>query len=114
MMPKFKLQRRMRKYGNSIRRVESLVIVIKCALKDAPYLKTMLTYGYETGQIQVGDFVLSGIHLSADVGKYKMILRDQNSFIDLVAAVVINSLTEGAVQQKVNYQGKQTQLGNVF
>eukprot|EP00957_Ditylum_brightwellii_P162060 12338332-Ditylum_brightwellii.AAC.1 len=67
MMPKFKLQMRMCKYGNVRRRVESPFIVIKCVLKDAPYLKTMLTYGYEMGQIQVGEFVLSGIHLFADV-----------------------------------------------
>eukprot|EP00957_Ditylum_brightwellii_P193557 14739359-Ditylum_brightwellii.AAC.1 len=87
MMPKFTLQRRMRKYRSSIRRVESLVIVIKCAAKDAPYLKTMLTYGYKTGQIQVGELVPSGIHLSADVDMYKRMLRDQNSFIALVAAV---------------------------
>eukprot|EP00957_Ditylum_brightwellii_P136326 10396799-Ditylum_brightwellii.AAC.1 len=77
MMPKFTLQRRVRKYGNGIRRVESPVIVIKCAAKEAPYLKTLLTY--------------------------KRILRDQNSSIALVAAVVINCLTEEAVHQKVNY-----------
>eukprot|EP00957_Ditylum_brightwellii_P096874 7377707-Ditylum_brightwellii.AAC.1 len=75
MMPKFKLQRRMHKHGNGIRRVESPVIVIKYAAKDALYLKTMLAYGYEMGQIQVGEFVLSGIHLSAGVYTYKRILR---------------------------------------
>eukprot|EP00957_Ditylum_brightwellii_P147956 11266082-Ditylum_brightwellii.AAC.1 len=49
--PKFKLQMKMRNYGNGIQQVEAPVIVIKCALKDVPYLKTMFTYGYETGQI---------------------------------------------------------------
>eukprot|EP00957_Ditylum_brightwellii_P001307 102652-Ditylum_brightwellii.AAC.2 len=35
IVPKFKLQMGMGKYGNIIRRVEAPVIVIKCALKDA-------------------------------------------------------------------------------
>eukprot|EP00957_Ditylum_brightwellii_P128094 9769934-Ditylum_brightwellii.AAC.1 len=77
----------MRKYGNSVRQVEAPVIVIKCALKGTLYLKALLMYGYETGQITVGEFVPTGIHLSADVETYKRIFHDQNSFINSVAAV---------------------------
>eukprot|EP00957_Ditylum_brightwellii_P134211 10231846-Ditylum_brightwellii.AAC.1 len=62
----------------------------------------LLTYGYETGQITVGEFVPTGIHLSTDVDTYTRIQRDQNSFINSVTGVVINGLTEEAVRQKLH------------
>eukprot|EP00957_Ditylum_brightwellii_P151861 11564024-Ditylum_brightwellii.AAC.1 len=81
-MPKFKLQQGTKKYGNGTQRVKTPVIIIKNALQDAPYLKTLLNYRYEEGQITMGTFVPSGIHLTANVTMYKGLLRRQNSYLD--------------------------------
>eukprot|EP00957_Ditylum_brightwellii_P041696 3157677-Ditylum_brightwellii.AAC.1 len=77
IIPKFTLQLDMKKYGHETKCIEAPVIIIKCALKDVSYLKTLFTYGYKTGKITIGEFAPSGIHLSADVDMYKRILCDQ-------------------------------------
>eukprot|EP00957_Ditylum_brightwellii_P007598 575261-Ditylum_brightwellii.AAC.1 len=106
IVPSFKLQLGAQIYGNGINRVEAKVIVIKCIHKDAPYLKNMLNNGYETGQIPLGTFVPAGMHLSAEVAMYKRLLRQQNAYVNLIAAVPTNRITEKAVVQEINYRGQ--------
>eukprot|EP00957_Ditylum_brightwellii_P093245 7100611-Ditylum_brightwellii.AAC.1 len=48
MMPKFKPQQGTKKYDDGTQHVKAPVIIIKSTLQDAPYLKTLLNYGYET------------------------------------------------------------------
>eukprot|EP00957_Ditylum_brightwellii_P206789 15350006-Ditylum_brightwellii.AAC.1 len=114
MIPKFKLQKGMKKYSNGIKRVEAPVIIIKSTLQDAPYLKTLFNYGYETGQMTFGTFVPSGIHLIVNVATYKGSLRKQNSYIDSVSAVMISWMSEGAVMQCITYKLKRTSLAKIF
>eukprot|EP00957_Ditylum_brightwellii_P112502 8576871-Ditylum_brightwellii.AAC.1 len=74
----------------------------------------MLNYGYETGQLTLGTFVPSGIHLTANVATYKGLLRRQNKFISSVSAVMISWMSEGAVMQHITYKGTQTCLAKIF
>eukprot|EP00957_Ditylum_brightwellii_P107840 8226271-Ditylum_brightwellii.AAC.1 len=69
-IPKFKLKTSVRKFGDGANRVEAPVISIECTGEDTPYLKTLLSYGYETGQITLGTFVPSRIHLTTGVETY--------------------------------------------
>eukprot|EP00957_Ditylum_brightwellii_P142454 10853134-Ditylum_brightwellii.AAC.1 len=90
MMPKSKLQQGIKKYSNGAQCVEAPVIVIKSMLQDTSYLKTLLNYGYNTGQITMGMFIPSGMHLTANVIIYKGLLRRQNSYLNSVSAVMIS------------------------
>eukprot|EP00957_Ditylum_brightwellii_P063699 4834517-Ditylum_brightwellii.AAC.1 len=81
--------------------MEVPVIIIKSTLQDTPYLKMMLNYGYETGQLTLGTFVPLGIHLTANVATYKGLLRQQNKFISSVSAVMISWVSEGAVMHHI-------------
>eukprot|EP00957_Ditylum_brightwellii_P156803 11934569-Ditylum_brightwellii.AAC.1 len=74
----------------------------------------MLNYGYETGQLTLGTFILSGIHLTANVVTYKGLLHRQNKFIASVSAVMISWISEGAVMQRITYKGMQTCLAKIF
>eukprot|EP00957_Ditylum_brightwellii_P116929 8919733-Ditylum_brightwellii.AAC.1 len=74
----------------------------------------MLNYGYETGQHTLGTFVLSGIHLTANVATHKGLLHCQNKFTASVSAVMISGMSEGAVMQRITYKGMQTCLAKIF
>eukprot|EP00957_Ditylum_brightwellii_P010741 813604-Ditylum_brightwellii.AAC.1 len=65
----------------------------------------MLNYGYETGQLTLGTFVLPEIHLTANVATYKGLLCCQIKFIASVSAVMISWMSEGAVMQHITYKG---------
>eukprot|EP00957_Ditylum_brightwellii_P146057 11122004-Ditylum_brightwellii.AAC.1 len=114
IVPSFQLQTGVQKYGNGINRVEAKVIIIKCMHKDTPYLKNLLNYGNETGQIPLGTFVPAGIHVFVDVAMYKGLLRQQNAYVDSIAAAPIKGITEKAVIQKIRHRGQQKALRKIF
>eukprot|EP00957_Ditylum_brightwellii_P024891 1882040-Ditylum_brightwellii.AAC.1 len=113
-IPKIRLNYTIRKLGNGPGKIEAPVIVIESTAQDTPYLKTLLTYGYKTGQITLGRFVPSGIYLSTDVNMYKSLLQKKNAYIELRAAVVINGLIEEAAHSYVTYHGKKVKLSKLI
>eukprot|EP00957_Ditylum_brightwellii_P106615 8134163-Ditylum_brightwellii.AAC.1 len=54
-----------KKWGPVHDQVEAPVVIIQCTVKDALYLKTMMTAAAEQGGIKQGTFVPQGFHRMA-------------------------------------------------
>eukprot|EP00957_Ditylum_brightwellii_P094513 7197018-Ditylum_brightwellii.AAC.1 len=70
-VPDFVLKTTQRKFGDGVGRVETTVIAVGCAAKNAAYLKLLLTKAYEHGDPAYREFVPTGFHLVASIKEFK-------------------------------------------
>ena len=105
-VPKIVLKSGVRKWGNGIKQVQAPVLIIECIASETVYLKLYLEFGYETKQLEMGQFVLSGLHLMAGKAIYKGLLCQKNAWLDRMSVVIIEGLSYDAMYVPVKLRSK--------
>eukprot|EP00957_Ditylum_brightwellii_P114322 8716743-Ditylum_brightwellii.AAC.1 len=98
-----------KKIGNDPDQVETLIINMECAQKDALYMKLLLVET-NANQDAYGIFVPKGHHLTQGIESYKQLLRGHNEYLTSVGVVAVEGINEAAMTHDIELKGKKITL----
>eukprot|EP00957_Ditylum_brightwellii_P165255 12581988-Ditylum_brightwellii.AAC.1 len=113
-IPHFKVFIQNKSWGPPSHRLEVRWPVIKCAVQDGGYIKTLLSKAYEQGLIKLGKFIPQGYHRMAGKEAFKDQLHTNDEYVKSRTAVTILGMHPDALYANVRLNREDMFLEHYF